>query len=75
MEPNYNYYIKVITDRPIIYNGEEYTEVIAIEKYTSVENFKKGYKEILKKYGNRKKEILTYQRIRGRWYECPKPKI
>lgn len=74
MERYNKYFIKIISAETKIYDGKEFKVVLAIEQYISVESFKKGYKELLKKYGNHKNEILTYQRVRGRWYECPKPK-
>lgn len=75
MDELYKYYIKVISKEKREYKNELYTEVLCINRYQNIESFKKGYKEILKKYGNYENKIFTYQRIRGSWYECPNPKI
>ena len=34
-----------------------------------------GVTELSKKYNDEQYEILTYQKIRRSWYECPKPRI
>lgn len=75
MEAYYKYLIKIIATTKIKYNGEAYSEVIDKQVFPTAEAFKKGYKELLKKYGNHENRIFTYQKIRGSWYECPNPKI
>ncbi|MDD7411301.1 hypothetical protein [Fusobacterium gastrosuis] len=74
MDEYFKYLIKVIANEKIKYNGEDYNNIIFKQSYTSAETFKKSYKEIFNKY-NEQGKILTYECIRGKWYECKKPKI
>ena len=60
----YRYYIK-IRDGTIIIDEKEYPNIIEKRCFYNKAAFKK-YKE---------NQITTYQNIRGRWYECPKPNI
>lgn len=70
----FKYLIKVIALEKVKYNGEEFKKVLFKQPYTSAETFKEGYKEVFNKY-KEEGEILTYECIRGKWYECKKPKI
>ena len=62
----YRYYIK-IRDGTIIIDEKEY------RCFYNKAAFKKSFKELSEKY--KENQITTYQNIRGRWYECPKPNI
>lgn len=75
MEAYYKYLIKIIATEKVNFQGEKYTEIIHKECFPSSETFKQGYKELSKKYGSMQIQIQTYQRIGGKWYECPKPRI
>ena len=68
----YRYYIK-IRDGTTILNGKEYPNIIEKHCFYDKSAFKKSLKKLSEKY--RENQITTYQNIRGRWYECPKPKI
>lgn len=70
----FKYLIKVIAFEKVKYNGEEFNNILFKQPYTSAETFKKAYKEIVSKY-NEQGKILTYECIRGKWYECKKPRI
>lgn len=74
MNEEYKYLIKVIAKEKIKYNNEEFNNVLLKIPYTSAELFKKSYQEVFNKY-KEQGEILTYECIRGKWYECKKPKI
>ena len=68
----YKYYIK-IRDGTIILDGKECPNIIEKHCFYNKAAFKKSFKKLSEKY--REDQILTYQNIRGRWYECPKPNI
>ena len=68
----YRYYIK-IRDGTIIIDGKEYPNIIEKRCFYNKAAFKKSFKELSEKY--KENQIVTYQNIRGRWYECPKPNI
>ncbi|WP_338941983.1 hypothetical protein [Fusobacterium polymorphum] len=68
----YRYYIK-IRDGTIIIDGKEYPNIIEKHCFYNKAAFKKSFKELSEKY--KENQITTYQNIRGRWYECPKPNI
>ena len=68
----YRYYIK-IRDGTIIIDGKEYPSIIEKHCFYNKAAFKKSFKELSEKY--KENQITTYQNIRGRWYECPKPNI
>lgn len=73
-EFTFKYLIKVIAKEKIKYNDEEFKNILFKQPYSSAETFKEGYKEVFNKY-KEQGEILTYECIRGKWYECKKPKI
>ena len=68
----YKYYIK-IRDGTTILNGKECPNIIEKHCFYDKSAFKKSLKKLSEKY--REDQITTYQNIRGRWYECPKPNI
>ena len=68
----YRYYIK-IRDGTIIIDEKEYPNIIEKRCFYNKAAFKKSFKELSEKY--KENQITTYQNIRGRWYECPKPNI
>jgi len=68
----YKYYIK-IRDGTTILNGKECPNIIEKHCFYDKSAFKKSLKKLSEEY--RENQIITYQNIRGRWYECPKPKI
>ena len=68
----YRYYIK-IRDGTISIEGKECPNIIGKYCFYNKNTFKKSLKELSEKY--REDQITTYQNIRGRWYECPKPNI
>ena len=68
----YKYYIK-IRDGTTILNGKECPNIIEKHCFYDKSAFKKSLKKLSEKY--RENQITTYQKSRGRWYECPKPKI
>ena len=68
----YSYYIK-IRDGTIIIDEKEYPNIIEKRCFYNKAAFKKSFKELSEKY--KENQITTYQNIRGRWYECPKPNI
>ena len=72
---DYTYLIKIISKEKIIYENTEYKNIIAKFCYSDKRTFKQGYKELSKKYNEENYLILTYQKIRRSWYECPKPRI
>ena len=72
---NYTYLIKIISKEKILYDNAEYQNVIEKCVFSNRKTFKQGYKELSKKYNEENYLILTYQKIRGSWYECPKPRI
>ncbi|ALF26760.1 hypothetical protein RO03_00600 [Fusobacterium nucleatum subsp. nucleatum] len=74
-EYDYNYLIKIISKEKIIYENTEYKNIIAKFCYSDKRTFKQGYEKLSKKYNDEQYEILTYQKIRRSWYECPKPRI
>jgi len=59
----YRYYIKI----------RDGTIIIEERCFYNKAAFKKSFKELSEKY--KENQITTYQNIRGRWYECPKPNI
>ena len=67
---SYRYYIK-IRDGTIIIDEKEYPNIIEKRCFYNKAAFKKSFKELSEKY--KENQITTYQNIRGRWYECPKP--
>lgn len=73
-EHDFKYLIKVIATEKIKYKNEEYTKILFKQAYSSAETFKKSYTEVFNKF-NGQGEILTYESIRRKWYECKKPKI
>lgn len=72
-EYDYKYFIKITKKEKEVVDGM--LAVIVIDKIvcTSKHNLKNKLKT-LRKYENSKYKILTYQNIRRRWYECPRPK-
>ena len=68
----HRYYIK-IRDGTIIIDEKEYPNIIEKRCFYNKAAFKKSFKELSEKY--KENQITTYQNIRGRWYECPKPNI
>ena len=69
---SYRYYIK-IRDGTIIIEGKECPNIIEKHWFYDKNTFKKSFKELSEKY--KENQITTYQNLRGRWYECPKPKV
>ena len=69
---SYRYYIK-IRDGTIIIEGKECSNIIEKHGFYDKNTFKKSFKELSEKY--KENQITTYQNLRGRWYECPKPKV
>ena len=72
---DFNYLIKIISKEKVIFENSEYGNIIAKFCYSDKRTFKQGYKELSKKYNEENYLILTYQKIRRSWYECPKPRI
>jgi len=72
---DYTYLIKIISKEKILYDNTEYQNVIEKFVFSNRKTFKQGYKELSKKYNEENYLILTYQKIRRSWYECPKPRI
>lgn len=72
---DYTYLIKIISKEKILYDNTEYQNVIEKCVFSNRKTFKQGYKELSKKYNEENYLILTYQKIRRIWYECPKPRI
>ena len=68
----YRYYIK-IRDGTIIIEGKECPNIIEKHCFYDKNTFKKSFKELSEKY--KENQITTYQNLRSRWYECPKPKV
>ena len=68
----YRYYIK-IRDGTIIIDEKECPNIIKKHCFYDKNTFKKSFKELSEKY--KENQITTYQNLRGRWYECPKPKV
>lgn len=66
--------IKISKKEKEIIDGKEFTIVIKKIVCQSKKRFKEEFKK-LGKYQSSKYEITTYENIRRRWYECPKPKI
>ncbi|MFC2422974.1 MAG: hypothetical protein ACFNPZ_02885 [Fusobacterium polymorphum] len=54
-------------------HGFIYPNIIEKRCFYNKAAFKKSFKELSEKY--KENQITTYQNIRGRWYECPKPNI
>ena len=72
---DYTHLIKIISKEKIVYDNTEYQNVIEKCVFSNRKTFKQGYKELSKKYNEENYLILTYQKIRRSWYECPKPRI
>ena len=72
---DYTYLIKIISKEKIVYDNTEYQNVIEKCVFSNRKTFKQGYKELSKKYNEENYLILTYQKRRRSWYECPKPRI
>jgi len=72
LDPKYNneYHFNVYK---VIIDGKEYPNIIEKRCFYNKAAFKKSFKELSEKY--KENQIATYQNIRGRWYECPKPNI
>ena len=68
----YKYFIK-IRDGTVILNKQKCPKIIGKYCFYDKKAFKKKLKELSEKYTE--DQITTYQNIRGRWYECPKPNI
>ena len=43
--------------------------------FSNKKTFKNGFAKVIEKYKNIDCEILTFEKVRRGWYECPKPKI
>ncbi len=71
---DYKYLIKITKKEETKIDNENFTVIVDKIVCQSKIRFKEEFKK-LGKYQNSNYKITTYQNIRGRWYECTKPKI